>query len=94
MTIERTLPYYFDQIVPDMINGKQVIVVAHGNSLRGLVKHFKKHNDEDIVNVNIPTAIPQVFYFDKDFNCVDNKYLATEEEFKDYVETQSKNQKL
>jgi len=41
-TIERTLPYYYDTIVTDMLMGEKVVIVAHGNSLRGLVKHFKK----------------------------------------------------
>jgi len=69
-TIERTLPYYYDTIVPDMIKGEQVIIVAHGNSLRGLVKHFKKLSNDEILTVSIPNSIPYVFEFDKDFNAI------------------------
>lgn len=57
-TIERTLPYYYDTIVTDMLMGEKVVIVAHGNSLRGLVKHFKKQTDDQIVNVEIPNSLP------------------------------------
>jgi 2,3-bisphosphoglycerate-dependent phosphoglycerate mutase len=54
----RTLPYWYDAIVPDLLLGRTVLVAAHGNSLRALVKHLDKVSDQDIVGLNIPTGIP------------------------------------
>ncbi len=56
--LERTLPYWYDAIVPDLLAGRTVLVAAHGNSLRALVKHLDRISDEDIVGLNIPTGIP------------------------------------
>jgi len=55
-TIERVLPYWNDEIVPSIKSGKRVIIAAHGNSLRALVKHLDNISDEDIIPVNIPTG--------------------------------------
>lgn len=56
--LERTLPYWYDAIVPDLRLGRTVLVAAHGNSLRALVKHLDRVSDEEIVGLNIPTGIP------------------------------------
>ncbi|WP_205876295.1 phosphoglyceromutase [Mycobacterium camsae] len=56
--VARFLPYYTDVIVPDLRTGKTVLIVAHGNSLRALVKHLDQMSDEDVVGLNIPTGIP------------------------------------
>lgn len=56
--LERTLPYWYDAVVPDLLAGKTVMVAAHGNSLRALVKHLDGIDDEAIVGLNIPTGIP------------------------------------
>lgn len=56
--VARFLPYFSDVIVPDLRSGKTVLVVAHGNSLRALVKHLDRMSDEDVVGLNIPTGIP------------------------------------
>ncbi|CAG5124181.1 unnamed protein product [Candidula unifasciata] len=79
-TIERTLPMWYDQIVPAMKQGKRVLIVAHGNSLRGFVKHLDKISDEDIVSLEIPTGIPLAYELDKNFDAVRRYYLASDEE--------------
>lgn len=67
MTVDRTLPYWNGIIIPEIKSGKKVLIVAHGNSLRGLVKHLDQISDEDIVNVNIPTGIPFIYKLDEHF---------------------------
>ena len=61
------LPYWYDAIVPDLARGKTVLVVAHGNTLRALVKHLDGISDEAIAALNIPTGIPLVYELDADF---------------------------
>jgi 2,3-bisphosphoglycerate-dependent phosphoglycerate mutase len=63
--IERMLPYWESGIVPDLRAGKTVLVAAHGNSLRGIVKHLDQISDEDIVGLNIPTGMPLVYRLDE-----------------------------
>jgi 2,3-bisphosphoglycerate-dependent phosphoglycerate mutase len=58
------LPYWYDAIVPDLLAGKTVLVTAHGNSLRGLVKHLDGVDEAAIVGLNIPTGIPLVYELD------------------------------
>lgn len=65
--VVRMLPYWFDSIVPDLLTGRTVLVAAHGNSLRGLVKHLDGISDEDISGLNIPTGIPLSYELDADF---------------------------
>jgi len=62
----RMLPYYYDAIVPDLLTGQTVLVTAHGNSLRALVKHLDDISDADIAELNIPTGIPLVYKLDAD----------------------------
>ncbi len=64
--VERMLPYWYDQIVPDLRAGKVVLVAAHGNSLRALVKHLDGLSDDAVVGLNIPTGIPLVYQLDDD----------------------------
>ena len=66
LVIDRLLPYWDAEIVPDLEAGKTVLVTAHGNSLRGLVKHLEGISDEDIAELNIPTGIPLVYRLDED----------------------------
>jgi 2,3-bisphosphoglycerate-dependent phosphoglycerate mutase len=61
MTIQRVLPYYEKHIVNDLREGKNVLIVAHGNSLRSLLYHLDKHTEESIMDVNIPTGVPIVY---------------------------------
>ena len=63
--IDRMLPYWYDAIVPDLLNGKTVLVTAHGNSLRALVKHLDGMSEETIVALNIPTGIPLLYELDE-----------------------------
>lgn len=79
-TIERVVPCFENIIKPDIINGKRVLIAAHGNSLRALVKYFDHIADEDIVNVNIPTGIPLVYEFDENFNVLKHYYLGDQKE--------------
>jgi 2,3-bisphosphoglycerate-dependent phosphoglycerate mutase len=65
--VHRMLPYWYDAIVPDLAAGRTVLVTAHGNSLRALVKHLDGISDEDIAGLNIPTGIPLLYELDADF---------------------------
>ena len=64
--VVRMLPYWYDGVVPDLRAGRTVLVTAHGNSLRALVKHLDGISDEDIATLNIPTGIPLVYRLDSD----------------------------
>jgi 2,3-bisphosphoglycerate-dependent phosphoglycerate mutase len=68
--VERMLPYWYDSIVPDLRAGATVLVAAHGNSLRALVKHLDGMSDEEVVRLNIPTGIPLVYDLDDDMRPV------------------------
>ena len=74
------LPYWYDSIVPDLRDGKTVLVVAHGNSLRALVKHLDGISDADIAGLNIPTGIPLLYELDEDLRPVTpgGRYLDPE----------------
>ena len=78
--IERVMPFWECEIFPKLKTVDNIIVVAHGNSLRGVVKHLKGSSDADIVKLNIPTAVPYVFEFDDDLNLVKDYYLADPDE--------------
>lgn len=67
IVIDRMLPYWESEIIPDLQAGKTVLVTAHGNSLRGLVKHLDGISDADIAELNIPTGIPLVYHLGEDF---------------------------
>ena len=81
-TIARTVPYFNDVIKKDMERGKRIIIAAHGNSLRALVKHFDGISDSDIVELNIPTGVPLIYEFDEGFSVKDKYYLADEDALK------------
>jgi 2,3-bisphosphoglycerate-dependent phosphoglycerate mutase len=68
--VARMLPYWYDVIVPDLLAGETVLVAAHGNSLRALVKHLDDIGDDDIVGLNIPTGIPLLYELDDDMRPV------------------------
>ena len=76
------MPYWKCIIFPNLKTADQLLVVAHGNSLRGIIKHLKHISDEDIVNLNLPTAVPYVFEFDDDLNLVNDYFLGDPEEIK------------
>ena len=85
-TIARVVPYFEETIKPEMKAGKRVIIAAHGNSLRALVKYFDNMSDEDIIGVNIPTAVPLVYEFDDSFNVIRHYYLGDPEALKAKME--------
>lgn len=69
-TLERVVPYFSSNIFPEIQQGKRLIIAAHGNSLRALVKHLDGLSDEAITEVNIPTATPLLYQFDKDMKVI------------------------
>ena len=75
-TVHRVVPYFNKVIVPDVKSGKKIIVVAHGNSIRALVKYLDKLTDEEIVDVDIPNAVPLVYEFNENFEAIKNYYLG------------------
>lgn len=79
-TIERVIPYFEETIKQDMAAGKRVIIAAHGNSLRALVKYFDGLSNEEIIGINIPTGVPLVYEFDDKFNAVSHYYLGNQDE--------------
>jgi 2,3-bisphosphoglycerate-dependent phosphoglycerate mutase len=83
---ERVLPYWNNTIVPAIKEGHQVLVTAHGNSLRALVKHLDQISDEEISNLNIPTGIPFVYSLDKDLKPISRDYMGNAEEAKKAAE--------
>lgn len=70
LTIERTLPYWNDTIVPKIKEGKSILIAAHGNSLRGIVKYLDNMTDQAIMGLNLPTGIPFVYELDDDMKVV------------------------
>ena len=85
-TVERVVPYYNEVILPAMKEGKRVIIAAHGNSLRALVKYLDNMSDEDIIALNIPTGVPLVYEFDENFNVKGHYYLGDQEALKAAME--------
>jgi 2,3-bisphosphoglycerate-dependent phosphoglycerate mutase len=81
-TVARTLPYWHDTIAPVVRSGQRVIVAAHGNSLRGLVKYLDNVSDQDIVGLNIPTGIPLVYELDEALKPLRSFYLGDPEAVK------------
>lgn len=75
VTLQRVVPIWEDQIAPAIISGKRVLVAAHGNSLRALVKHLEGISDEDIMKVEIPTGQPLVYKLDDNLNVLEKFYL-------------------
>ena len=67
------MPFWTDKIAPDLLDGKNVIIAAHGNSLRALTKHLENISDEDIMGLEIPTGSPIIYELDKKLEIVDKK---------------------
>jgi len=84
-TVERVIPYWEDEITTSIKEGKNVLVAAHGNSLRALVKHLDGISEEDITGLNIPTGIPLIYNLDENLNPISKYYLASEEELESAV---------
>ncbi len=91
--IARSLPYWKQVIFPELKEANELLVVAHGNSLRGIIKYLKNIPEENIVGLNLPTAVPYVFEFDDKFNLTKDYFLGDPEEIKklmDAVANQAK----
>ena len=84
-TVERFLPYWEETISPNVKNGKKVMIVAHGNSLRALVKHLDKISDDKILGLNIPTGTPLVYELDEDLNPLKSYYLGNQDEINEKI---------
>lgn len=74
-TVNRVVPYYEEKIKPALLTGKKVIIVAHGNSLRGLIKYLDGVSDEEIVNIEIPTGNPLIYELDENLTPIKHYYL-------------------
>lgn len=85
-TIERIMPYWKCIIFPNLKTANELLVVAHGNSLRGIIKYLKHISDEDIVNLNLPTAVPYVFEFDDELSLMNDYFLGDPEEIRELME--------
>jgi len=87
LTIERTLPFWNDTIVPEIKAGKQILIAAHGNSLRGIVKHLDEMTDNDIMKLNLPTGIPFVYTLDENLKPIKSlEFLGDPETVKKAME--------
>ena len=75
-TVERVVPYWDNVIKPLVASGQRLIIAAHGNSLRAMVKHLDGISDEEIVSLNIPTGVPMVYEFDDAMNAAGRRYLG------------------
>lgn len=85
-TVVRVLPYWNDEIAPQIKAGKNVLITAHGNSLRALVKYLDDMNEEEIVKLNIPTGVPLVYELDKNLKPIKHYYLGNQDEIKAAIE--------
>jgi len=85
-TVARFMPFWLDSIVPVIKSGQRVLIVAHGNSLRALVKHLDQISDDEIVGLNIPTGVPLVYDLDENLKPIKSYYLGDPEEAKKKAE--------
>jgi 2,3-bisphosphoglycerate-dependent phosphoglycerate mutase len=89
-TVERFLPYWHESIAPTIKSGKRVLIAAHGNSLRALVKYLDNMSEKDIVGLDIPTGIPLVYELDDDLRPIKHYYLADEAALKAAIDAVAK----
>jgi 2,3-bisphosphoglycerate-dependent phosphoglycerate mutase len=85
-TVERFLPYWHEKIAPTIKEGKNLLISAHGNSLRALVKYLDNVSEEKIVDLNIPTGIPLIYELDDDLKPINHYYLGDPEAIKQAIE--------
>lgn len=85
-TIARFVPYWNETITPEVKSGKNILITAHGNSLRALVKHLDNISEADILNLNIPTGVPLVYELDENLKPIKNYYLGDPEAVKKAAE--------
>ena len=84
-TVKRVIPYFDKTIIPEIKKGKNILVVAHGNSIRGLIKYLDKLSDEEIVNVDIPNAIPLVYEFNAKLETIKKYYLGDKDKINEKI---------
>ena len=89
-TVERFLPYWEKTISPQINSGKCIMIVAHGNSLRALVKHLDRVSDKDIIGINIPTGVPLIYELDRDLIPIKNYYLGDQEKILEKIKSVEK----
>jgi 2,3-bisphosphoglycerate-dependent phosphoglycerate mutase len=80
ITLERVLPYWHSTLAPEIKSGKRLLIVAHGNSIRALVKYLDNVSEADITELNIPTGLPLVYELDRDLKPIKHYYLGDPEE--------------
>ena len=85
-TVARVLPYWHEIITPTIKSGKKVLVSAHGNSLRALVKYLDNMPDEEVVKLNIPTGVPLIYELDDDLKPITHYYLGDAEQIAQAIE--------
>ncbi|TKJ19437.1 MAG: phosphoglyceromutase [Promethearchaeota archaeon Loki_b32] len=85
-TVARVLPYWHDTITPTIKSGKKVLISAHGNSLRALVKYLDNMPDEEVVILNIPTGVPLIYELDDDLKPINHYYLGDTEKIAQAIE--------
>lgn len=85
-TVARVVPYWNEEIAPAIKSGKSVLIAAHGNSLRALVKYLDDISDDDIAGLNIPTGVPLVYELDEDLKPIKHYYLGDQEALKAKIE--------
>lgn len=86
-TVERVIPLWENSISKSIKSGKNVIIVAHGNSLRALIKHITNLSKEDIIEVNIPTGQPLIYELDDNLKCINNYYLGDSNAIQEAIES-------
>jgi len=79
LTLERVMPCWQSQVVPALQSGQRLLIAAHGNSIRAIVKHLDAISDDEITQLNIPTGMPLAYTLDRDMNVLDRRYLAGED---------------
>lgn len=89
-TIARVVPYYENIIKKDIEAGRNVLIAAHGNSLRALVKYLDEISDDDIVGINIPTGVPLVYELDDDLKAISHRYLGDAKELEAKIQSVAK----
>ena len=78
-TVARVAPYFDSVIKPQILAGKRVLIAAHGNSIRALIKHLEGISNEEIAGTNVPTAVPRVYHLNDDFTVHDVAYLGDQD---------------
>ena len=86
-TVARVIPFWKDSVVPEIKNGRNILIAAHGNSLRALVKYLDNISEKDILELNIPTGIPLVYEFDENMKPVKNYYLGDQDAIKNAMQS-------